>query len=525
MAIATRVETPVGAPRRLKLASPATLEPIGEIECQSAEDVRTALASARKVQPAWAALSFEQRGEYLMRALEILLARQDDYIDVILRETPKTRNEALMMDIFAGCDSLHYYAKRAAKLLRPERLRLHGVVGIGKRLHVVYRPLGVVGVISPWNGPFILSLNPTVQALMAGNAVLLKPSSATPFSGKLVADLFEAAGLPKGLLGVLLGDSEVGQALLEVGVDKISFGVDKISFTGSEATGRHVAKACAERFIPFTLELGGKNPVIVCADANLDRAAAGAIVGNFFNAGQYCGGTERVYVVEAVADEFVRRVVERASQLRQGFEGEFDVGAIYTAEQLTLIEEHVADAVAKGAKVLAGGRRNPDLKGLYFEPTVLTDVTEDMRVLREETFGPVMSIVRVRDEEEAIHRANATDYGLTASVWTRDKRRGFEIARRIDAGNVDVNDFPQTYGSVEAPFGGRKHSGVGQVNGAVGLKSYCFAQPIQIDRFGGRQTAGHYPLSSKTGAGFQKFVRFLWGTRLGRKISMLRLPW
>jgi succinate-semialdehyde dehydrogenase/glutarate-semialdehyde dehydrogenase len=518
MAIATRVETPAGARRRLKLASPATLEPIGEIELHTAEDVRSALEAARKAQPAWAALPFEQRARYLMKALEILLAKQDEYIDVILRETPKSRNEALMMDIFAGCDALHYYARHAQALLRPEKIRLHGVVGLAKKVRVVYKPLGVVGVISPWNGPFILSLNPTIQALIAGNAVLLKPSSSTPYSGKLVGDLFEEAGLPEGLLSVVIGDSEAGQALLEMGVDKISF-------TGSEETGRHVAKTCAERFIPYTLELGGKNPVIVCADADLDNAAAGAIVGNFFNAGQYCGGTERVYVVEEVADAFIAKVVERTSELRQGAEGEFDVGAIYWPQQLEIIEAQVADAVAKGAKVLAGGRRNPDLKGLYYEPTVLSDVTDEMRVLREETFGPVMSIVRVRDEEEAIRRANDTVYGLTASVWTRDTRKGIEIAQRIDTGNVDINDFPQTYGSAEAPFGGRKHSGIGQVNGRAGLRGYCFAQPIQIDRFGGRQTAKRYPLSSKADVGFQKFMRFLWGSWLGRKISLLRLPW
>jgi succinate-semialdehyde dehydrogenase/glutarate-semialdehyde dehydrogenase len=518
MAIVTPVEAPEGARRRLKLASPATLEPIGEIELQTPEDVTNALAAARKAQPAWAALSFWERGQVMMRALQILLEKQDEYIEVILSETPKTRNESLMMDIYAGCDSLHYYAREAAKLLRPERKRPHGMVAIAKKLQVVYKPLGVVGVISPWNGPFILSLNPTVQALMAGNAVLLKPSSSTAFSGKLVGDLFEAAGLPEGLLTVLIGDSKTGQALLEVGVDKISF-------TGSEETGRHVAKTCAERFIPCTLELGGKNPVIVCADANLERAAAGAVVGNFFNAGQYCGGTERVYVVESVADEFIAKVVERASTLRQGSEGEFDVGALFWPQQLEIVEAHVEDAVAKGAKVLVGGRRNPNLKGLYYEPTVLTDVTDEMRVLREETFGPVMSIVRVRDEEDAIRRANDTNYGLTASVWTRDTRRGVEIAKRIDTGNVDINDFPQTYGSAEAPFGGRKASGVGQVNGAVGLRGYCHAQPIQIDRFGGKQTAGRYPLSSKQDDGFQKFMRFLWGTSLGRKLSMMRAPW
>ena len=517
MAIVTKLDTPEGARRRLQLASPATLEPIGEIECLTPEDVRGALETARKAQEGWARLSFKERGEYMMRALGVLLEKQDEYIDISLSETPKTRNEALMMDIYAACDSLHFYAREAAKLLRPEKKRLHGMVGIAKRLTVFYKPLGVVGVISPWNGPFILSLNPTVQALMAGNAVLLKPSSSTAFSGGLVGRLFEEAGLPEGVLTVLQGDSRTGQALLEVGVDKISF-------TGSEEIGRHVAKCCAERFIPYTLELGGKNPVIVCADANLDNAAAGAIVGNFFNAGQYCGGTERVYVVESVADEFIEEVVERASKLRQADEGEFDVGALYTADQLRIVTEHVDDAIAKGAKVLVGGRRNPNLKGLYYEPTVLTDITDEMRVLKEETFGPVMTIVRVRDEEEAIRLSNDSNYGLTASVWTRDTRKGVEIGKRIDTGNIDVNDFPQTYGSAEAPFGGRKASGVGQVNGAAGLRGYCHAQPIQVDRFGGRQTAGRYPLSLKDEVGLQKFVRFLWGTALGRKISMMRLP-
>jgi succinate-semialdehyde dehydrogenase/glutarate-semialdehyde dehydrogenase len=466
----------------------------------------------------WADTPVRERARVLLRALQILIKNQDEYIDVILKETPKTRNEALMMDIYAGCDALHFYAKDAHKFLKPEKKRLHGLVALAKKVEVVYKPLGVVGVISPWNGPFILSLNPTIQALIAGNAVLLKPSSATAFSGGLVGKLFKEAGLPDDLLTVTQGDSSTGQALLEVGVNKISF-------TGSEGVGRHVAVCCAERFIPCTLELGGKNPLIVCADANLDNAAAGAIAGNFFNAGQYCGGTERVYVVESVADEFIKKVVEKASKLRQASSGEFDIGALYTDGQFELVKEHVEDAIAKGATVLVGGKVNPNEKGLYFEPTVLTGVSDDMRVLNEETFGPVMPIIRVANEEEAIRLANDSNYGLTASIWTRDTKRGAQIARQIDTGSVDINDFPQTYGSAEVPFGGRKASGVGQVNGATGVRGYCHAQPIQTDRFGGKQTAGRYPLSLKDDEGFQKFLGFLWGTGLGRMISMMRLPW
>jgi succinate-semialdehyde dehydrogenase/glutarate-semialdehyde dehydrogenase len=479
---------------------------------QTAEDVRAALAVARAAQPGWAALSFSSRARFLTRALAVLLERQDEFIEVIVRESGKPRTEAIMIDLFASCDSLAWYAKHAEGILRTRKRSLHGVLRFMKQLRVVYQPLGVVGVISPWNGPFVLSLNPSVQALMAGNCVLLKPSEVTPASGRLVGELFEAAGLPPGVLTVLTGDGETGAALVEAGVDKIAF-------TGSVATGRKVALACANQLIPCTLELGGKDPMVVCADADLEVAAGGAVAGAFLNTGQYCCGTERVYVVESVADAFTRKVVERTARLRQGAEGEFDVGAVFWGRQLEIIEEHVADAVAKGAKVLVGGRRNPQLRGLYYEPTVLTDVTHEMRVMREETFGPVLPILRVADEDEAIRMANESEYGLSANVWTRSRRHGVELAQRIESGSVCVNDMAMTYGAHEAPFGGRKHSGVGQVNGEVGLRGFCFAQPILVDRFGGRQAAAHYPYSFAKDAGMQRLMRLLWGTPLGRWLS------
>jgi succinate-semialdehyde dehydrogenase/glutarate-semialdehyde dehydrogenase len=512
MAIVTPVETPPGARRRLALTNPASLEPLGEIEVQNAEDVARAVERARRAQPAWAALSVEERARYLERALAILLQRQEAFVEVVLRETGKARSEALMMEIFASCDALQFYAKRAGRFLRPERKRLHGMLALTKKLRVVYRPLGVVGVISPWNGPLILSLNPVAQALVAGNAVLLKPSEVTPRSGQLVGELFEAAGLPADVLTVLVGDGETGAALVEAGVDKISF-------TGSVATGRTVAVACAQQLLPCTLELGGKDPMIVCADADLDRAAGGALAGAFLNTGHYCCSTERVYVVESVADEFIRKVVERAGSLRQGAEGEFDVGAVFWQNQLEIIEQHVDDAVAKGARILVGGRRNPELDGLFYEPTVLTEATHDMRIMREETFGPILPIMRVRDEDEAIRMANDSSYGLGANLWTRDSRRGLELAQRIESGSVCVNDMTMTYGVQEAPFGGRKQSGIGQVNGELGVRGYCWRQPVVLDRFGGRQIAGHYPYSEKKNRGMQSVMRLLWGNRLGRWLS------
>jgi len=512
MAIIEPVEAPASSRRRYRLRSPATLEPAGEFEVATDDDVHNALESARKAQPAWAELGFDERARYLYRALDALVERQEEFIEVVLRETGKARSEAIAMEILAGCDALGFYAKRAGEILRTRKRRMHGLRGLTRRLRIVYRPLGVVGIITPWNAPFILSLNPTVQALMAGNAVLLKPSEFSPYSGKLVGDLFEVAGLPDGVLNVLLGDGETGAALAEAGIDKISF-------TGSVPTGRKVAEACARQLIPCTLELGGKDPMIVCADANLDRAVSGALAGAFLNAGQLRWGTERVYVVDEVCDAFTRKVVEKVAELRQGAEGEFDVGAIFRQEQLEVIERQVEDARHKGARVLAGGRRNPDLPGLFYEPTVVVDVNHDMELMRDETFGPVLPIMRVRDEEQAIRLANDTRYGLSGTVWTRDKRKGCEIAGRLESGGVCVNDMTITYGVQDAPFGGRKESGLGQVNGEIGLRSYCHALPIIVNRFGGKKVRGSYPFRRKSEDRRQRFIRFMWRSRLGRWFS------
>ena len=512
MAIVQPIETAPGARRRLQLSSPATLEPIGEIEVQTAADVSQALERARKAQPDWAALPVEERVRYLERALKLVVERQDDIVERVVQETGKARSEAISMEIFASCDVLSYYAKRAPKFLRPEKRRLHGMLRFVKKLRVVYRPLGVVGVITPWNGPFILSMNPTVQALAAGNAVLLKPSEVTPRSGALVAEIFEAAGLPDGVLQVLTGDGETGAALCEAGVDKICF-------TGSVATGRKVAAACGERLIPCTLELGGKDPMIVCADADVESAAAGALAGAYMNTGQYCCGTERVYVVDEIADEFIEEAVKRAGELRQGASGEFDVGAIFWDRQLETIERHMQDAVEKGATVRVGGRRNPELSGLYYEPTVVTDVDHDMALMREETFGPILPIMRVHDEEEALRLANDTRYGLSATVWTKDEYKGAELAKRIDAGGVCINDMTVTYGAPEAPFGGLKDSGVGQVNGESGLKSYCHTMPIITDRFGGKQSRSFYPYTAKKDATLKRIISWVFDGPLRRLLG------
>jgi succinate-semialdehyde dehydrogenase/glutarate-semialdehyde dehydrogenase len=501
-----------GARRRYRLRSPVTLEPIGELDCMDASDVARSLERARKAQPAWAALSFDARAEVLRRCLRLVLERQDRILETVIRETGKTETEAFAMEVFATCDSLCYYAKNAKRFLAPRSERIHGVMGFTKKLRLVYKPLGVVGIIVPWNGPFVLAMNQAAQALMAGNAVLLKGSEVTPHSTALAGEFFREAGLPDGLLEVLMGDGQTGAALVEAGVDKISF-------TGSVATGRKVAEACGRQLLPVTLELGGKDAMIVCADADLDRAAAGALLGSCMNTGQYCCGTERIYVVDDVYERFVDLVVTGAQKLRQTDRGESDIGAIFWDRQLGIIESHVQDAVAKGARVRVGGRRNPNLRGLYYEPTVVTDVTHEMDLMRHETFGPVVAIMRVSDEEEAIRLANDSCYGLNGNVWTRNQEKGFRIAERMQTGGVCINDMALTYGVPEAPFGGVKDSGVGQVNGALGLRGYCHLHPMLVDRFGGKKIQGGYPYTARNLEGMKKFAKFLWGTPLGRWLS------
>lgn len=514
MSIYEPIESTDQSRRVLQLRSPVTLEPTGTLVCANREDVEAAVAKARAAQPAWAALSFKERAAYMNRMLQVVLDRQDHIVDTVVRETGKARADAYSMEVFAACDSLCYYAKRAEGILKPRKKKLHGVLHMTKSMRIVYKPLGVAGIITPWNGPFILGLNPAVQALMAGNTVVIKGSEVTPYSTKLVEELFREAGLPEGVLQVLLGDGQTG-------ADLCTSGVNKISFTGSIATGRKVAETCGRQLIPFTLELGGKDAMIVCEDADLDRAASGAIAGSCMNTGHYCCGTERIYVVDSVYDEFMKKVEERIKTLRQGPQhgANEDVGAVFWDRQMTIIEDHVQDAIQSGATLLAGGRRNPELKGLYFEPTLLANVNHDMKIMREETFGPVLCVQKVRDVEEAIRLANDSEYGLNGNVWTKDKQKGFDIASRIETGAACVNDMAMTYGATEAPFGGVKNSGVGQVNGETGLRGYCHAMPIITDRFGGKELQSGYPYSDTKIEQLKKVMNILWRGRLGRWLS------
>ncbi|MBV2235554.1 MAG: aldehyde dehydrogenase family protein [Sterolibacterium sp.] len=505
MAIFERMETAPGQRRKLRLKSPVTYEVLGEIECASKEDVDAAVAQAHAAQKKWAKKSPAERAKVILKARDIVLQRQDEIMAVVIRETGKTPADALSMEIFASADVMSYYARNAEKFLATEKKKLHGVMSMIKTLRVAYKPLGVVGVITPWNGPFILSMNPTQQALLAGNGVILKGSEVTPESTQLVAKVFKEAGLPEGLLHVIYGDGQTGADLLNADIQKVSF-------TGSVPTGRKVGEACGRNLIPCSLELGGTDAMIICADAHFEMATDAALYGSCINTGHYCCGTQRIYVVEELYDKFVARVTEKAKALRQGqkYGQDEDIGAVFWDKQVTIIEEHVKDAIDKGARLLHGGGRNPDLEGLYFMPTVLADCDHSMLAMREENFGPLVCLQKVRDEAEAIRLTNDSPYGLNGTVFSKDKEKAFQIALQMDTGSVCVNDIAVTYGVPEAPFGGVKASGVGQVNGVDGLRKYSHAFPVILNRFNMPKLPASYPYSAKAIGDTKKLMKFLW---------------
>ncbi len=506
MAIVEPLSPTAEGRRRLGIRSPATRESVGEILVHGQADVEAAIAKAREAQREWARVPVAERARTVQGAIGILVEKREAVMKTIIDETGKTKLESLIMEILPSCDYINFWCGRAVKELADEKRKLHGYLRPYKKLMMHYRPLGVVGVITPWNGPFSLAINPTVQAVLAGNAVILKPSEVAPYSGDWAVRLLREAGVPEGVVQTLHGDGETGAAL-------VGGGVQKISFTGSVRTGKKIAKECAEQLIPYTLELGGKDAMIVCEDADLERAAGGAVFNSMLNSGHVCMGVERVYVVETIADEFEKHVHEIVSKLRYGSGDDIDVGSVFWDRQLPIIERHIEDAKAKGAEVVVGGESDTR-DGLFYKPTFVRNVDHTMELMQEETFGPIVSVMRVADEEEAIRLANDSRYGLSGSVWTKDIKKGIEIAKRLETGSVVINDASMAYGAPEAPFGGMKDSGVGQVNGIGGLRGYTHQQPILIDRWAVRKERVWYPHTAKTIEEIDGMIRFIYGSAL-----------
>jgi succinate-semialdehyde dehydrogenase/glutarate-semialdehyde dehydrogenase len=456
---------------------PATGEEIGRAPLFMPEEVARAVAFARESQPAWAALSFRERGRVIMNARRIILKELEEIAFLISLETGKPVAEAISLELTPSLDLMQHFARKTANLLTPRRISIGQYWTMGRSSYQIYKPLGVVGIISPWNFPWATPLDEVVMALMAGNAAILKPSELTPLTGLKIKEVLTQAGLPEGVLEVVTGDGSTGAAL-------IGAGVDKIMFTGSVATGKRVAEAAAKYLIPVVLELGGKDPMVVLDDANVENAARAAVWGAFANCGQSCSSVERCYVHESVAELFNAEVVKETRRLHQGpgTEKNTDIGSMSSERQLRIVERHVNQAIDNGAVALTGGERLREVTGPFYPPTVLTNVNHNMDVMREETFGPVLPIMNFRTEEEAVRLANDSQFGLTASVWTNNIARGQRLAARIDAGTVMINEVFYTHGIAQTPWGGVKQSGLGRTHGLAGLLELVHTQHIHVNR-------------------------------------------
>ena len=504
---ATTTTNGSGNGHTIAVDSPATGQTIGHVADMSADQVADIAARAREAQPAWGARSFEERAALMYELRSWLIANRQKMLDTIMGETGKAREDAFIPEIMFTADSLGFWAKKAPKFLADERVRPHSPLLIGKKMFVRYKPVGLVGVIAPWNYPLTNGFGDCIPALMAGNAVVLKPSEVTPLTSLLIAEGAKAAGFPDGVFQVATGRGETGSALIDH--------VDHLMFTGSSKTGKKVMERAARTLTPVSLELGGKDPMVVLRDADVERAANAAVYYGMSNAGQICQSVERVYVEEPLYEEFVSKVVEKTRALRQGAPGAaatVEVGAMTTSAQVDIVDSHVRDAVDKGATVRVGGKRREG-KGDFFEPTILTDVDHSMLCMTEETFGPTLPIMKVRDEEAAIQLANDSRYGLNSSVWTKDVDKGERLAARIEAGNTCVNDCVVNYAAQELPFGGTGESGIGVRHSAKGIQKYCKTQSILVTRMGTKKEPHMFPYTPRMSKVLEKAVVMMYGKK------------
>jgi acyl-CoA reductase-like NAD-dependent aldehyde dehydrogenase len=504
-------QTPVqtngaSATATIGVENPATGELITTIPVLGPDDIAELAWRARAAQPMWEAMGFEGRRRVMRRAQKWMLDNADRVLDVVVSESGKTHEDAQLADLGYTVSALGFWAKEAEKYLADERVpSWNNPVAAGKKLIIRYAPVGVAGIIGPWNYPIANSFGDCIPAMMAGNSVILKPSEVTPLSSLLMEEMLVECGIPEDVFHVATGDGSTGAALIRH--------VDVIMFTGSSRTGRSVMREAADVLIPCYLELGGKDPMIVCRDADIERAANAASFYSMNNGGQVCISVERVYVEEPVYDQFVAKVTESIKQLRQGAPsgaGSVDIGAVTFPPQVEIIDSHVRDAVDKGAKVLTGGHPLSG-PGRFYEPTVLVDVDHSMTCMKDETFGPTIPIMKISDPEEGVRLANDSEYGLQASVWTKDIRRGEELSRQIHAGVVCVNDAQVNYTALNLPMGGWKESGLGTRHGANGIRKYTKIQSLLVTRRALKREPFMFPYRAKRTMMLRRMFNVLYG--------------
>ena len=496
---------------KLFFVNPATNAQFGSVNMNTPEEVQQAVRDMRKAFPAWSGKSVKERMDVLYKFQRVLIERRDEISDVLNQDCGKSRQDGLI-ELFVAVDMLAQYRGRAEKWLRRERVS--SGLYLFKRCYVEHRPHGVTAIISPWNYPLTLSLPPMIAALLAGNTVVLKPSEVTAATGVLIESLIQDVPELASFVRVVHGDGKAGAAL-------VAAKPDYIFMTGSTATGRKIMQTAAESLTPVALELGGKDAMIVLEDADLPAAARWGAWGAFFNTGQTCMSVERVYVVASKYDEFVRLAVQQARELTSGYSNELNspyfMGPVTDPRQVRIIDDHLQDALDKGARLLAGGKRD----GMFYDPIVLVDVDHSMKIMREETFGPVMPIAKVQDEEEAIRLANDNAYGLGASVWSSNIAHAQRAAERVEAGSIIVNDSIAQFGIPMLPFGGTKDSGFGRTHGKEGLlqftRPYSYAvggAPVKLDVATLLREKGHYELTAA-------IMGVLYGTTLQQKWEAL----
>jgi acyl-CoA reductase-like NAD-dependent aldehyde dehydrogenase len=502
---------------KLESFNPATGELVGTVATIEPADVDAVVAEVADVQPFWGQLSLQDRARYMRAAAEVLVDELDDVASLLTREQGKPITESYTMEVVATIDALNWCADQGPEVLADEQIPMRQALFATKQSKFTYEPLGVVAVIAPWNYPWSIPFGEVAIALMAGNGVVLKPASLTPLLGERIQAIFDRAGLPEGLVRTVHGGGVIGQALCE------SPGVRKVFFTGSVEVGRNVGEICASHMKGSVLELGGKDPQIVCADADLENAVSGCVWGGFANSGQTCSGIERTYVVREVADEFLEGVIRRTEELTVGDPMRWDTesGPMVSLEQFELVSELVDDALANGAERLTGGPREvPGFTGMFIAPTVLAGVEDEMRLMREEIFGPVVPIITVDTEEEAVERANDSNFGLGASVWTRDRAKGERIARRIESGMVWINDHSFTHAAMQCSWGGVKDSGLGRSHSKFGFYE-CAEVRLVAWEPGRTRNLWWQPYDETLGTALRASARLLYG-RNGQRVRALR---
>ncbi len=502
---------------KIQSINPASLEPIGDVSLASSEDCQKAIRAAKKAFPLWRSLSIREKKKLFQRAKKILLQRSREAARLITEEKGSPLAESLGVEVMGGLEALDFYAHNLNKSLRPKKIKHHMPLFSHKKSSFWFQPLGTTLIISPWNFPFMIPFCDILSTLAAGNTLVFRPSSSTPFVGLLIGEIFLQAGFPPGVLNTVI--CEVSQAEEMV----ISPDIQTILFTGSVSTGKRIMALASRNLTKTILELGGKDSMIVFKDADLDRAARGAVWGAFMNCGQSCASVERVYVAEEIADEFMDRILGLAKKIKVGdpFEPETDMGPMAIASQLEVVEEHVEDAKAKGAQILWGGKRVENLPGYFLQPVVLSKVNHSMKIMQEETFGPVLPVMSFSDPETAVELANDCRYGLTASVWTRDKKIASWVAERLEAGSVTVNDHMFSFTEPEAIWGGVKQTGSGRSHGPYGLLELVNVKFVSLDFLKKKRLLWWYPYSPPRSQIFEKSLTLFYHDRFGEKTKAL----